>query len=82
MAFEADQLSVATDKLSEAREAILQTLARADRPCSTCSFQAEDMVVLTLLRESAPDIPVLFLETGYHFRELYEYRDEMTVRYG
>ena len=40
------------------------------------------MVVLALIREKAPDIPVLFLETGYHFAETYQYRDEMTARYG
>jgi phosphoadenosine phosphosulfate reductase len=51
-------------------------------PCLTCSFQAEDMVVLHLVRERLPDIPVLFLETGYHFEEVYRYRDEMTARYG
>ena len=82
MAFEATELNVETDKLSQAREAILQTLAAAQRPCFTCSFQAEDMAVLMLLRESVADIPVLFLETGYHFREVYEYRDEMTAKYG
>jgi phosphoadenosine phosphosulfate reductase len=49
--------------------------------CFTCSFQAEDMVVLYLLREQRPHIPVLFLETGYHFAEVYHYRDEMTARY-
>jgi phosphoadenosine phosphosulfate reductase len=27
-------------------------------------------------------VPVLFLETGYHFDEVYRYRDEMTARYG
>jgi len=47
------------------------------RPCLTCSFQAEDMVVLHMLRKLIPGIPVLFLETGYHFRETYEYRDRM-----
>ena len=40
------------------------------------------MVVLQLVRERVPDIPVLFLETGYHFAEVYRYRDEMTARYG
>ena len=50
----------------------------AGRPaCLTCSFQAEDMIVLDLLRQRAPSIPVLFLETGYHFRETYEYRDRI-----
>jgi phosphoadenosine phosphosulfate reductase len=47
-------------------------------PCLTCSFQAEDMIVLDLLRKRVPDIPVLFLETGYHFAETYAYRDRMT----
>lgn len=46
-------------------------------PCITCSFQAEDMVVLDLLRKRRPRIPVLFLDTGYHFSETYAYRDRM-----
>jgi phosphoadenosine phosphosulfate reductase len=44
----------------------------------TCSFQAEDMAVLHLLRQRIPEIPVLFLDTGYHFAETYAYRDRMT----
>ncbi|MGD0957191.1 MAG: phosphoadenylyl-sulfate reductase [Candidatus Acidiferrales bacterium] len=47
-------------------------------PCITCSFQAEDMIVLDLLRKRQPRIPVLFLDTGYHFAETYAYRDRMT----
>jgi phosphoadenosine phosphosulfate reductase len=46
-------------------------------PCITCSFQAEDMIVLDLLRKRLPEIPVLFLDTGYHFAETYAYRDRM-----
>ena len=34
--------------------------------------------ILHLLRKRIPDVPVLFLETGYHFKEIYEYRDRMT----
>ena len=49
----------------------------ANRSCFTCSFQAEDIVVLHLLRKRIPDIPVLFLETGYHFRETDEFRDRI-----
>jgi phosphoadenosine phosphosulfate reductase len=47
------------------------------RACITCSFQAEDIIVLNLLRKHAPQIPVLFLETGYHFAETYEFRDQL-----
>jgi phosphoadenosine phosphosulfate reductase len=45
--------------------------------CLTSSFQAEDMAVLHLLRKRIPDVPVLFLDTGYHFAQTYEYRDRM-----
>src|SRR5690242_7252461 len=62
-----------------ADEVVGQVLANhASRPvCLTCSFQAEDIIVLDLLRRRLPQIPVLFLETGYHFRETYEFRDRM-----
>lgn len=71
-----------TDKVVEARQLITESLAGAQSPCITCSFQAEDMVVLDLLREKLPNVPVLFLETGYHFAEVYAYRDQMTAKYG
>jgi phosphoadenosine phosphosulfate reductase len=52
------------------------------RACFTCSFQAEDVIVLHLLRKRLPGIPVLFLETGYHFPETYEFRDQLTRDWG
>lgn len=61
-------------------EDVLSTVlgAHSDQPtCLTCSFQAEDMIVLDLVRKRIPLIPVLFLETGYHFAQTYEYRDRM-----
>ena len=61
-------------------EEVLSTVlgAHSGQPtCLTCSFQAEDMIVLDLVRKRIPSIPVLFLETGYHFAHTYEYRDRM-----
>jgi len=58
-------------------EIIEKHLAAHANACLTCSFQAEDMVVLHMARQYRPDIPVLFLETGYHFAETYAYRDRM-----
>jgi phosphoadenosine phosphosulfate reductase len=66
----------------QARNVVQEALARGGAACVTCSFQAEDMAVLHLVREQMPDVPVLFLETGYHFPEVYEYRDQMAARYG
>jgi phosphoadenosine phosphosulfate reductase len=45
--------------------------------CLTCSFQAEDVVVLHMLRQVDASIPVLFLDTGYHFPDLLRYRDQL-----
>lgn len=45
--------------------------------CLTSSFQTEDMIVLHMLREHLPRVPVIFLETGYHFSALTEYRDHI-----
>ena len=50
---------------------------RPSKPCLTCSFQAEDLIVLHMLRAHAPEVPVLFLDTGYHFPETYSFRDRM-----
>lgn len=75
-------ISEVDSKSELAREVIARALKTAGQAALTCSFQAEDMVVLHLVRERLPRIPVLFLETGYHFQELYDYRDQMTARYG
>jgi phosphoadenosine phosphosulfate reductase len=45
--------------------------------CLTSSFQTEDMVVLHILRQHLPHVPVVFLETGYHFAAVTEYRDRL-----
>lgn len=61
-----------------AKQVVREALRIDGRACLTNSFQLEDMIVLHLLREIDPHIPVLFLDTGYHFAETYEYRDRMT----
>ena len=56
--------------------------ARGREICLTSSFQIEDMIVLHLLREHIADVPVIFLETGYHFPELLAYRDRLVSEWG
>jgi phosphoadenosine phosphosulfate reductase len=73
-----DHIAEAIENL--APEQVLDTvLAASDRArvCLTSSFQAEDVAVLHILRKRIPDVPVLFLDTGYHFSQTYEYRDTM-----
>jgi phosphoadenosine phosphosulfate reductase len=65
-------------KIDDARQVIAAELAKPGAACVTSSFQAECVVLVHMLREQRPDIPVLFLETGYHFPETLAYRDQMT----
>src|ERR1700677_3152289 len=65
-------------KIKDARELIAVEIAKPGLACITSSFQAECVVLLHLLIEQRPDVPVLFLETGYHFPETLAYRDQMT----
>ena len=46
------------------------------------SFGAESAVLLHLLAEADPSVPVLFLETGKHFPETLEYRQLLAERLG
>ena len=71
-------------KVAEARALIASELAQfpVQEIVVTNSFQAEDMIVLHIVRETYPDVPVVFLDTGYHFAEVYEYRDRMAAEWG
>lgn len=52
---------------------------RAAAPCVTASFQAECVVLVHMLREVRPRIPVLFLDTVHHFEATLRYRDEIAA---
>jgi phosphoadenosine phosphosulfate reductase len=63
--------------MRHAIEVVVEELAAAKAPCVTSSFQAEDMVVVHMLQQVLPGIPVLFLDTAHHFAQTLAYRDEM-----
>jgi phosphoadenosine phosphosulfate reductase len=68
------------EKLAAARlliETELKAFPRPEDITVTCSFHAEDMIVLDIVRQVIPNVPVVFLDTGYHFAEVYQYRDQM-----
>jgi phosphoadenosine phosphosulfate reductase len=47
----------------------------------TASFQADCVVLVHMLREIRPRIPVLFLDTVHHFAETLRYRDEIASKW-
>jgi phosphoadenosine phosphosulfate reductase len=53
---------------------ILEWAAYAvDRLVVATSFQSSGLVILHMLREIKPDLPVLFLDTGFHFPETLQF---------
>jgi phosphoadenosine phosphosulfate reductase len=69
------------EKIAEARELIRAELANGANACVTSSFQTECIALVHMITREQPGIPVLFLETGYHFPETYAYRDDMAARW-
>lgn len=54
----------------------------AGRVVASTSFGIQSAVMLDLIAENAPDIPVVFVDTGYLFPETYQYAHEMVERFG
>ena len=44
----------------------------------TSSFQSHSIALLHILSRAAPEIPVVFINTGYHFPETIVFRDRVT----
>ena len=63
---------------------ILRWTWRQFRPDTilTCSFQHDGVVLAHMLQGIAPEVPVVFINTGFHFPETLAYRDEIVRRLG
>ncbi len=78
-------LDAVNRELAEATpEAVLAWTWRQFQPkvILTCSFQHDGVVLAHMLRTIAPDVPVVFINTGFHFAETLAYRDEIERRLG
>ena len=70
---------MSAEAMQQTAQQFVDTILKdAQHPCVTSSFQSEDIVVVHMVQRARPDIPVLFLETGYHFPETLAYRDQIT----
>lgn len=68
--------------MTDIRALISNELSAAVRPCVTASFQAECVVLIHMLRQVVPGIPVLFIDTVHHFDETLSYRDRLVAEWG
>lgn len=49
---------------------------------ATSSFQTQSVPLLHIIAQSAPQLPVLFLDTGFHFPETLAFRDRLIREFG
>ena len=54
----------------------------AERVTSVASFGTESAVLLAMIAEVSPSVPVTFLDTGKHFQETLSYRDAVAAQLG
>lgn len=73
----------------ELREASAQTILRAsivrewpDEITYVSSFGAESAVMLALIADVDPSLPIIFLETGMHFPQTLDYKEALTEHLG
>ena len=52
------------------------------RVAAVSAFGAESAVLLAMVARVAPDLPIVFLDTGQHFPETLAYRNALAARLG
>ncbi len=78
-----DSLADPAAALTETHALLRRALAEhPGRIAAVASFGAESAVLLALLAEIDPAVPVIFLETGQHFPETLAYRATLADRLG
>lgn len=49
---------------------------------ATSSFQSQSVPLLHIISQVVPDLPILFIDTGFHFPETLTFRDRLTQELG
>jgi len=79
---DASLLSAELDGLRAGRRLALLFERYGKRLAATTSFGLQSSVMLHLIKEHAPQIPVIFIDTGYHFPETYRYARQLAELLG
>jgi phosphoadenosine phosphosulfate reductase len=53
-----------------------------DRVVLSSSFQTQSVALLHLVSKAVPQLRVIFVDTGYHFPETLQYRDQLAEQFG
>ncbi|MGL5019361.1 MAG: phosphoadenosine phosphosulfate reductase family protein, partial [Luteolibacter sp.] len=72
-----EELSAALTPLRAGERLRLLHERLGDRLVASTSFGLQAAVMLHLIHEHAPKIPVVFIDTGFLFPETYQYAEEL-----
>jgi phosphoadenosine phosphosulfate reductase len=80
---ELEELNTAFEA-SHPRQIVAWALERSglERIAIASAFQAEGTIVMHLATQMRPDIPILFLETGYQFAETLAFKEQLAEKMG
>lgn len=53
-----------------------------NKVAASSSFQTQSVPLLHMIAETTPQLPVVFLDTGFHFSETLQFRDDLEKRFG
>src|SRR5687767_14747984 len=69
-------------KFEEIADKIKAYKAEGKTLFTTSSFQSHSLVLVHILSRIDKTIPVYFINTGYHFPETIQFRDDITAAFG
>lgn len=69
-------------RVKEIKKRVIDYQKAGKRIFTTSSFQSHSIVLLHILSRIDRTIPVFFINTGYHFTETIEFRDQITELLG
>jgi phosphoadenosine phosphosulfate reductase len=75
------KLPVFRRRIARARLIISEAQQTIIKPYLSCSFGKDSVVLLHMVLQQAPDIPVVFINSGYCFPDTYEVRDRFIRDY-
>ncbi|NCF89345.1 MAG: phosphoadenylyl-sulfate reductase [Verrucomicrobiaceae bacterium] len=73
----AGRISANWTTLSAAERIRSIAATQSDGLIATTSFGAQSAIMLHLLKENAPEIPIIFIDTGYLFPETYQFAAQL-----
>jgi phosphoadenosine phosphosulfate reductase len=69
-------------EIVDIRNRILQYKSEGKKLFTTSSFQTHSIVLLHIISRIDKEIPVFFLNTGYHFPETFGFKDQVSRMFG